>query len=150
MKLFLYAVLCCTISGCCLMGTKCDPSETGLLFKVVRIPGGEDLVFGPSKIYHSDSIKFYSLRGKDTISHFYRPEFDLLVKDSVLSVNIDVANNEPVFVRLSSADIDTLHVIYRVRDGGRCCGDIRGIDQVMYNNSSMYGYDGIQFIMKKN
>jgi len=90
MKIVACSILFLLFSACCLTGNKCDDNYTRINFQIVD-------VFGPFRIYKADSIRFFSVRGTDTMYHFYKPPLrSYLGTDSFLLVDIDVENNAPV------------------------------------------------------
>lgn len=97
MKIVACSILFLLFSACCLTGNKCDDNYTRIHFQIVDLKNRTDLVFGPSRIYKADSIRFFSVRGTDTMYHFYKPPLrSYLGTDSFLLVDIDVENNAPV------------------------------------------------------
>mgnify|MGYP007095241197 FL=1 len=120
-KIFFYALFPLTIASCCLGNRKCNPDYTSARFRIVNSLNGQDLVFGSSKIYDKDFIKFYSLNGTDTILHHYgtgpNPNPG---QDSILFVDFDYRKQNVVFVRLTNSDIDTLNIIYELVDASPC------------------------------
>jgi hypothetical protein len=56
-------------------------------FRIVNATNGNDLVFGPNKIYDKNTIKFYSLKGTDTTFFDYQTiKFSNTGYDSILYV----------------------------------------------------------------
>ena len=143
MKTFLYFILPITLASCCLGNRKCNQNYNSSRFRIVSLTNGQDLVFGPAKIFSKESIKFYSLNGTDTIFHTYgagpNPNPG---QDSLLFVQYDYRNKEIVFIKLNNNDIDTLNLVYDVVDASPCCEDYTAVRPNLYNNSSLQQISG--------
>jgi hypothetical protein len=117
-------------------------------FRVVNAIDGKDLVFGSTKIYDKNQIKFYSLNGTDTTFFDYQTiRFPNTGYDSILHVRffpkVDIA-----YMRLSNGDVDTLNISYKTYNT-RCCGTITEITNFRFNNSvDIPGNKGTQEIRK--
>ena len=117
-------------------------------FRIVNAIDGNDLVFGPTKIYEKSQIKFYSLNGVDTTFFNYQTiKFPNTGNDSILHVRffpkVDIA-----YMRLSNGDVDTLNISYKTFNT-RCCGTITEITNFRFNNSvNIPGNKGTQEIKK--
>lgn len=117
-------------------------------FRIVSATNGNDLVFGPNKIYDKDQFKFYSLKAADTTFFDYQA-----IKpggtgyDSILHVRF-FPKADTAFMRLSNGDIDTLQITYRIFDT-KCCGTISEITKFRFNNSAdIPGSQGTQELRK--
>jgi hypothetical protein len=117
-------------------------------FRIVKAGTGQDLVFGPNKIYDKDKIKFYSLKGTDTTFFEYHPiKFPNTGYDSILHVRF-YPTPETAYMRLSDGDIDTFNLSYTTKDT-RCCGTITDISRFRYNNTvDIPGDQGTQELRK--
>ncbi|MEK7226147.1 MAG: hypothetical protein AAB221_10725 [Bacteroidota bacterium] len=151
MKIFFYILLPIIIlSSCCLGNRKCNADDNSARFRIVSAINGQDLVFGSSKIYDKNTIKFYSLTGTDTIFHHYgagpNPNPG---QDSLLYVNFDYRKKETVFVLLNNADIDTLNLTYETIDGSPCCPDHMDVKPSRYNSNLLQTISGGITIIKK-
>ena len=102
-------------------------------FRIIKATDGTDLVFGTSRIYDKNKIKFYSLKGTDTTYLQYQPiRFPNTGYDSVLHVDF-YPGIENAFMRLSNGDVDTLRISYKTYNT-RCCGTITEIANFRLNN----------------
>ncbi len=117
-------------------------------FRIVSASTGQDLVFGPNKIYDKNKIKFYSLKGTDTTFFNYQPiKSGGAGYDSILLVRF-FPNPEVAYMRLSNGDIDTLNITYKTNKT-KCCGTQTSIMNFRYNNSfDISGLTGIQELKK--
>jgi len=136
--------------SCCLGGGKCRPDNYSSRFRILNLTNSQDLVFGPTKIYNKNLLRFYSLNGVDTISHFYGPGPNPNPgEDSLLFVEFDYRKFEVVYVRLTNTDIDTLSLTYRLVDASHCCPDYYSATPTYYNNNSIQTiYGGVTIIKK--
>jgi hypothetical protein len=142
---------------CTLFFISCDPcrnlecatSVYSAQFRIVRKTDGKDLVFGPNAIYDKSAIKFYTLRGADTLFFEYTTrKFSGNGYDSIIYVNFFPETNTPVYMKLNAADTDTLSITYN-SFGTRCCGTITEITKFRYNNIlDIPGREGTQEIRK--
>lgn len=150
MKTFLYFFLPLTLASCCLGNRKCNQDNYSSRFRILDKTNGNDLVFGPAKVYDKNSIRFFSLNGTDTIFHHYgagpNPNPG---QDSLLFVAFDYRKNEIVFVKLNSLDIDTLTVIYHLEDASPCCTDYSVVTPTNFNNNPLEQITGDITIIKK-
>ncbi|ABG59634.1 hypothetical protein CHU_2376 [Cytophaga hutchinsonii ATCC 33406] len=150
MKKFLCAILfACLFTGCCMTGTKCDPDQDIVCFRILNA-AGEDLVFGPSKVYDKDSIQFFSLNGADTVKQSLITDGSYLqgCSNSLLIDFNSATKNGPVYVRLNDSDIDTLNIYYERFDGGKCCGAYRIVHATTYNNKNIEVIQGFAVLKK--
>lgn len=149
-KLFFYAALVITIGFCCFGKTKCKQDITQVRFRIINAQNGQDLVFGPTKIYDKNLIKFYSLNGSDTIFHTYgagpNPNPG---QDSLLFVNFNHRKKNNVLMKVSDSDIDTLHIIYELVDAAPCCPDYIAVKPDSFNNKPPETLKGGITILKK-
>src|SRR5690348_13371646 len=76
--------------------TSCDPcrnldcltSNYDGQFRIVSVSNGNDLVFGPNRVYDKNQIRFYTLTGTDTTFFNYQTiRFPGAGYDSVLQVH---------------------------------------------------------------
>lgn len=149
-KVLLYMIFPLTLASCCLGNRKCNQEYNSARFRIVDFANGQDLVFGSSKIYDKDFIKFYSLNGTDTIFHHYgagpNPNPG---QDSLLYVDFDYRKKETVFVRLTNSDIDTLYLFYQLVDASPCCPNFLSVKPVSFNNSALEQLSGGITLIKK-
>jgi hypothetical protein len=104
-------------------------------FRIVNKVDGKDLVFGSTRIYDKNQIRFFSLNGADTINYEYTTiKFGGNDYDSILYVKFYPVSNTPVYIKLSTIDTDTLTVNYNTFNT-KCCGTITEITTFRYNNS---------------
>jgi hypothetical protein len=129
---------------------KCNADSSAAIFRIVNSLTGQDLVFGSSKIYDKNLIKFYSLSGTDTIFHHYgagpNPNPG---QDSLLFVNFDYRKQNVVFVRLTNSDIDTMYIVYDVMDASPCCPDFSMARPSTFNSKALEVQAGGIAILKK-
>jgi hypothetical protein len=103
-------------------------------FRIVSAANGNDLVFGPTKIYNKNQIKFYSLKGADTTFFPYQAStHPTPVSDSVLQVRF-FPKADTAYMRLSNGDVDTFKISYNTLTT-RCCGTVTEITNLRFNNS---------------
>lgn len=138
------------LSSCCLGNRKCNQDYNAARFRIISLTNGNDLVFGSTKIYDKNFIKFYSLNGTDTILHHYgagpNPNPG---QDSLLFVDFDYRKKETVYVLLTNSDIDTLKLSYQIVNASPCCQDYYAVSPTSYNNNSMQTINGGITIIKK-
>ncbi len=117
-------------------------------FRIVNATNGEDLVFGPTKIYDKKQIKFYSLKDADTTFFDYETiKFPNTGYDSILYVRF-FPKTEIAYMQLSNGDIDTLNISYNTFNT-KCCGTITEITNFRFNNSvDVSGDKGTEEIRK--
>ena len=129
---------------------KCNQDYNAARFRIISLTNGNDLVFGSTKIYDKNFIKFYSLNGTDTILHHYgagpNPNPG---QDSLLFVDFDYRKKETVYVLLTNSDIDTLKLSYQIVNASPCCQDYYAVSPTSYNNNSMQTINGGITIIKK-
>lgn len=117
-------------------------------FRIVSASDGRDLVFGTSKIYDKDRIRFYSLNGVDTT--FFSCEyikFPDVGYDSILFVYF-FPKTDVAYMNLGNGDIDTLTMSYNTVST-KCCGSVTEITNFRFNNSiNIPGNSGTQEIRK--
>ena len=123
---------------------ECEPSIYNGSFRIVSATTGEDLVFGPAKIYDKDQIKFYSLKNTDTT--FFEVKWTWTLNDSIMLVAF-APRTDTAYIRLSNSDVDTLKISYNSFE--RCCGTITEITNFRMNDSvDIPGNQGTQVIKK--
>lgn len=143
-SVYFVVVIAALFSSCC-SNLDCISDNYSGQFRIVSAADTTDLLFGSTKKYNKDQIKFYSVTGTDSIF------FDRMVAnydfDSVLLVNFS-PRTDRVFMRLSDGDIDTIDLTYETFSS-RCCGEITDIKNFRFNNAFDIpgGYD-IQLIRK--
>ena len=126
---------------------ECAPGNIFGQFRIVSASNGNDLVFGPTRIYDASQIRFYSLKGSDTTFLEYQTiRFPGTGYDSILYV-LFYPRPGTVFVRLSG-DIDTLAISYETKPKSRCCGPTTNITSFRFNNSVDIPNNGTQEIKK--
>ena len=124
------------IASCCMEG-KCNLEPGSSKFRIVSSLNGHDLLFGPTRIYNKDSIKFFSLNGTDTVFHSVGGGVNNYPDmDSVLYVNFDYTHKDTVYVYLNNSIIDTLKLRYQIIDQSRCCPG--------YSDITSYNYNGME------
>jgi len=136
--------------SCCFGSRKCLPDLNSARFRIISSANGQDMVFGPSKIYNKNLIKFYSLDGADTIFHHYGAGSNPNPGgDSLLFVDFDYRKKDIVYVALNNSDIDTLVLNYTIVDASPCCQDYSKVQPASYNNLLLQTvYEGITIIRK--
>ena len=149
MKILLHFILPITLISCCFGNRKCPEGNNSATFRIQNSTNGNDLVFGLSKIYNKDSIKFYSMSGTDTIFHSYMAgAYSDIPQDSLLFVRFDNRQIKTVYVRLNNIDVDTLNLNYSLSSSA-CCGDRINVSPVSYNNKYLEtSSNGITIIKK--
>jgi hypothetical protein len=150
MKTLFYLILSFTFVSCCVGNRKCAQDYNSARFRIISIVNENDLVFGPSKIYDKNSIKFFSLSGTDTIFHHYgagpNPNPG---EDSLLFVDFDYRKKETVYIKLNNADIDTIVLAYQTIDASPCCPDYLEGKPISCNNNFLQQLSGGITIIKK-
>jgi hypothetical protein len=104
-------------------------------FKIVRASDGTDLAFGPLRQYDKNQIKFFALKGNDTV--FYKADITVMGNgfDTVFQVNF-FPKTELAFLKLNSSDIDTLSISYKTYES-KCCGIISEITGFKFNEAAI-------------
>ena len=147
---FIIIILTTFLFYCCdpCANLDCLTSDYYGQFRIISATDGKDLVFGPSKVYDKNLIKFYSLKGIDTIFFDYQPIlFRNIGYDSILHVNF-YPEADIAYMRLSDGDVDTFRISYNTF-GTKCCGNITEITNFRLNNSvDIPGDIGTQEIKK--
>lgn len=117
-------------------------------FRLVSAGNGNDLVFGPTRVYDKNQVRLYALNGTDTIFFDYQTiKFSGAGYDSVLHVHF-FPKTDIAYMRLSNGDIDTLAITYTTKSS-KCCGEITEITKFRYNNSiDIPGNQGTQELRK--
>ena len=145
LKYFLYFLLILFTTSCidnpCKNANGICPDTFESLFRIISKTDGKDLVYGPTRIYDKSKIKVFSIKGADTTFANYEPY--RLVKDGYDSVLHFYFSSkvDTLFIKLSSADIDTINVSYGQTEG-RCC-TFNSIRFLNYNNSgALPNYNG--------
>jgi hypothetical protein len=116
-------------------------------FRIVSAANGQDLLFGPHKIYNINQVRFYSFNGADT-TYFESGTTKLSGTgyDSILYVHF-FPNPDVAYMRLSNGDIDTLNITYQSRQT-KCCGTIKEIKNFRFNNTVDSPGQGTQELKK--
>ena len=133
MKVFLPAIVIVLLyNSCC----KCDVPRNWEGFRFLD-SADHDLVYGPDKKYNKDSIRFFYVKGKDTLLHPSRG-FGLRsdVPDTVTAVSFDQNGKDTAFVDFGNGDIDTLILKY-TQTGGGCCDERFEIIPQSYNKKAI-------------
>jgi hypothetical protein len=129
---------------------ECAPNDYEGQFRIVSAIDGKDLVFGPTRIYDKDQIRFYSLNGAGADTNFfdYQPmEYGGAGYDSILQV-LFLPKVNIAYMRLSNGDVDTFNITYTDFDT-KCCGTVTEITTLRLNNSvNIPGNIGPQEIRK--
>jgi hypothetical protein len=143
------------IAGC-LLFFSCDPCKNldcisdniHGQFRIVDANNGNDLVFGPNRIYKKNQIEFYSFKGADTTFFEWQAiKFQNIGYDSILHIRF-YPQVETVYMRLSKEDIDTIKISYNTFNT-KCCGTITEIKDFKFNSSAnIPGNKGTQEIKK--
>lgn len=121
-------------TSCCFGSGKCIGSYNSAQFRLLTASNGQDLVFGASKTYDSEQLKFYSISGSDTVFHRYEVGPDQNGgPDSLLFVDFDYSKKETVYVLLNDSDVDTLTLTYKTFDASPCCPDYFEVRPIRYN-----------------
>ena len=112
----------------------CLPSNYTINLRLLKQPGDNDLLFGPSSIYDKATIRFFSLTGADTtVFDFQTIKLPGTGYDSVLSVKIFPETVSTVYMELNETDTDSLQLTYE-HFNTKCCGMITQVDSLRYNN----------------
>lgn len=147
--LFIFITMIASVLSSCdpCSNLDCVSSNYDGQFRIVSAATGNDLVFGPNRIYDAGKIRFYSLKGIDTTFLEYQPiKFGNGTYDSILTVRFYPETNM-AFIKLGNGDIDTLEVSYSIRDT-KCCGGITTITKFRYNNTVDLPGQGTQELKK--
>lgn len=138
------------LASCCFGNRKCNYDNNSASFRLIDANNGRDLVFGPHAIYESGEIQFYSLSNGDSIQHRCQPGANPNPgQDSLLYVGFDYSHQDTVFIRLNTADTDTLVVDYITIDGSPCCADYKMAKPVLYNQAPVATVSGGITIIRK-
>ena|SRR5688572_14266859 len=121
-----------------------EPATPSGSFRIVGATTGEDLVFGPAKIYDKDQIKFYSLKNTDTT--FFNVEW-IRWTDSIMLVEF-VPITDTVYMRLSNSDVDTLKISWNGVKA-KCYGTGIVITNFRLNNSVDIPGNQVPHVIKK-
>ena len=126
----------------------CAASNYDGQFRIVSASNGNDLVFGPNRVYERNQIKFYFLKGADTTFLACNAiKFGGTGYDSILYVRF-YPQTDVAYMRLSNGDVDTLHISYKTTQT-KCCGTITKITNFRYNNAiDIPGDKGTQELKK--
>ena len=150
LKLFVFSFTLLSLFGSCELcsNIKCNSSNYDAQFRIVSITDGSDLVFGPTKIYDKNQIKFYSLNGTDsTFFEYTTISFPNTGYDSIVYVRF-LPGTDIAYMKLSDGDVDTLAISYNTNDS-KCCGSVTDITNYRFNNSiDIPGDQGTQSIRK--
>ena len=130
---FAILLMATAITSCCRANYKCKGDSLELRFRLISSTGN-DLLFGPGRIYDSRQIRLYSLRGTDTIFHHCltgpNPEPG---KDSI--VYADMEPFEVLYVKWNNADTDSIFLQLKEVDASPCCPDFKVIETLRLNIS---------------
>ncbi len=129
---FLYISFVIILSSCCFGNRKCPQGNLGSSFRILNTINGEDLLFGPNSIYNKDSIKFFSIKGTDTMFNTYYAGTHPSQPDSFFTVGF-YNKEQTVYVKLNASDIDTMKLVYETYTS-QCCDDVSTIKMMSYNN----------------
>ncbi len=133
----------CSICG----AVDCNTDNYNGQFRIVSATNGSDLLFGPTRIYDKNLIKFYTLEGTDTtFLNVQLTDFGSAMRDTILDVNF-FPEAEMAFMQLSDGDVDTFNISYNTFDS-KCCGPITAITNFRFNNTIDIPNTGILQIMK--
>jgi hypothetical protein len=122
------------ISSCCTASYKCKGDSLSLRFRLLS-SGGNDLLFGPEKIYDSRQVRFYSFKGTDTVFHACSPGPNPQSgRDSVLYLDIEPL--EKLFVKWNETDYDSISLRLYKADASPCCPDFSSIESIRFNQSA--------------
>lgn len=137
------------IFSCCTANYKCASDFNTASFRILS-SGGNDLVFGAGGIYRKDSIRFFSLKGTDTIFHNYGAGANPTPgSDSLLYVTFDYRKLQEVYIKLSSTDIDTLQLEFATVDASPCCPDYSTVQPVTINGRNPESLPGNISVIRK-
>jgi hypothetical protein len=149
LKFFALTVSAIILASCDVCGDlECKTDLYDGQFRIVSKATGQDLVFGPTRIYDKNQIRFYALNGTDTIRFDYSPiPFAASTYDSILHVYF-FPKMDTAFMKLSNGDVDTFHITYNTYET-QCCGTLTEIANFRFNNSvNIPGSKGTQQIRK--
>ncbi|HEX2533425.1 MAG TPA: hypothetical protein VHK69_06800 [Chitinophagaceae bacterium] len=125
----------------------CLASTDYRFFRLVSATGGQDLLFGNSRLYRPEELKFYSVANGDTTYYPQRAEKPYVPgMDSALFVSF-----RPVpataYLRLPNGDVDTFAISSRSYNT-RCCGQITEITDFRINGLNSQPVQGVQTLQK--
>jgi hypothetical protein len=146
---FISVVIVATLSSCDPCSTlDCVSDNYYGQFRIISASTGNDLVFGSTRFYDKNQIKFFSLKGTDTTFFQYQTIKSAGTGyDSILYVHF-YPQTDVGYMRLSNSDIDTLNISYKTTKT-RCCGTITEITNFRYNNAvDVPGDKGTQELKK--
>ena len=122
------------ISSCCTASYKCKGDSLSLRFRLLS-SSGNDLLFGPGRMYDSRLTRFYSLRGTDTIFHQCLPGPNPQPGgDSVLYLDIEPI--EKLYVKWDNTDSDSISFQLNKVDASPCCPDYNIAESIRFNQSA--------------
>lgn len=121
------------ITSCCMASYKCKGDSIELRCRLLSSTGN-DLLFGPGRIYDSRTIQLYSFQGTDTVFHQCLPGLNPEPgKDSILYS--DMEPYEKLYVKWNAADTDTVILQLKEVDASPCCPDYSVVESVQFNHS---------------
>ena len=115
----------------------CDPNcsdSYSLYFRIMSMSTGQNLVYGPNKMFDRSQMKVFSIKGADTSISDVKAIYGNRSSDSTLYFHLP-AKTDTAYLQLNTIDIDTLTLIYGLTTG-RCCS-FTSIKAVNYNNRGM-------------
>lgn len=121
------------ITSCCMGSYKCKGDDLDLRFRLLSSTGN-DLLFGPGRIYDSRLVRFYSLRGTDTVFHQSIPGANPQPGgDSILYLDIEPV--EKLFVKWNNTDSDSITLQLSKIDASPCCPDYTDVEFLRFGTS---------------
>lgn len=130
------ALTAIVMTSCCMADYKCKGDTLDFRFRLLS-SGGNDLFFGPGRIYDNRQIRIYSLRGTDTIFHQCLPGPGTEPgKDSIMYVNLAADLPEKLYAKWNPTDSDSISLQLISVDASPCCPDYTDIGSVKLNNAT--------------
>jgi len=150
MRVFPFVLLSFLLASCCLGNRKCKQDYNQINLRIISASNGEDLLFGPAKIYDPAMIRLYSMNGTDTIFHGCGAGPNQNPGgDSLLYANVDYRKFETMYLTLSHSEVDTLQVLYQAIDASPCCPDYYVATLNTCNNTAVDNISGGIAVIKK-
>jgi hypothetical protein len=102
--------------------------------RIISVLDGRDLVFGPSRLYQRDKIRFFSIKGSDTTFFTQRPlRLADNTPDSALLVDFS-PKSDTAFMQLTATDIDTVLLTYGEEAEWCCVFNV--VTSLRFNNAN--------------
>lgn len=133
-----HLLLLLIIAGCDPCGNLECVTDEQLELEIKDKVTGKDLLTGSSKRYDTSVIRFYSLKGADTVKLYYgfykNPSFS--TPDSTGRFYVYTNDANPIYIRLNAMDTDTLRLNYEA-SRTKCCGIISSITAATHNGAKL-------------